>query len=149
MPTLFTKIIRNEIPGRFVWSDDRAVAFLTIEPLRPGHVLVVPRAEIPVWTQLDPDLLDHLMSVAQTIGQAQQAEWGCPFVGLLIAGFDVPHVHLHVWPTWGPQDHDLRNAERDPASEAMDEAARRLRAALRKLGVQGAVPAEPGEAEAE
>lgn len=143
MPTLFSKIIAGDIPGRFVWSDDRCVAFLTIEPLRPGHTLVVPREEVPVWTKLEPELLAHLTHVAQTIGQAQQAEWDSPFVGLLIAGFDVPHVHLHVWPTWGPADHDLRNADHDPAPEAMDEVARRLRVRLRELDGGASVPAEP------
>ena len=73
MPTLFSKIIAGEIPGRFVWSDDRCVAFLTIEPLTPGHVLVVPREEVPVWTDVEPALMGHLTAVAQTIGRAQRA----------------------------------------------------------------------------
>ncbi len=146
MATLFTKIIDGDIPGRFVWSDEQCVAFLTIEPLRPGHTLVVPREEVPVWTQLEPELLAHLTSVAQRIGQAQQAEWDSPFVGLLIAGFDVPHVHLHVWPTWGPADHDLRNADGSPDPAAMDDVARRLRERLRGLGAADSVPAEPTQA---
>lgn len=146
MATLFTKIIDGDIPGRFVWSDEQCVAFLTIEPLRPGHTLVVPREEVPVWTQLEPELLAHLTSVAQRIGQAQQAEWDSPFVGLLIAGFDVPHVHLHVWPTWGPDDHDLRNADGSPDPAAMDDVARRLRERLRGLGAADSVPAEPTQA---
>lgn len=54
MASLFTKIIDGEIPGRFVWKDDRCVAFLTIEPLTPGHALVVPREEVEVWTDLTP-----------------------------------------------------------------------------------------------
>lgn len=141
MPTLFSKIIAGEIPGRFVWSDDRCVAFLTIEPLTPGHVLVVPREEVPVWTDVEPALMGHLTAVAQTIGRAQRAEWESPFVGLLVAGFDVPHVHLHVWPTWTARDHDMRNAERDPSPQAMDEAAQRLRARLRDQGAGEAVPA--------
>lgn len=142
MATLFSKIIDGQIPGRFVWKDDRCVAFLTIEPLRPGHALVVPREEVAVWTDLEPDLLAHLTAVAQTIGAAQRAEWDSAYVGLLAAGFDVPHVHLHVWPTWGPADHDLRNADRSPAPEAMDEAASRLRARLRDRGAGDAVPAD-------
>lgn len=140
MATLFSKIIDGEIPGRFVWQDERCVAFLTIEPLRPGHALVVPREEVEVWTDLDPDLMAHLTTVAQTIGRAQRAEWDSPFVGLLIAGYDVPHVHLHVWPTWGPRDSVMSNAERDPSAEAMDEAADRLRERLREQGGGDSVP---------
>lgn len=140
MPTLFSRIIAGQVPGRFVWKDDRCVAFLTIEPLRPGHTLVVPREETEVWTDLDPDLMAHITAVAQTIGRAQRAEWDSPFVGLLIAGYDVPHVHLHVWPTWGPRDSVLGNAERDPSTAVMDEAADRLRNRLREQGAGEAVP---------
>ncbi len=140
MATLFTKIINGDIPGRFVWKDDRCVAFLTIEPLRPGHALVVPREEVEVWTDLDPGLLAHLTSVAQAIGAAQRAEWDSPFVGLLIAGFDVPHVHLHVWPTWTAHDINMRNADRSPTPESMDDAASRLRGRLRARGARGSVP---------
>ena len=60
MSTLFSRIIRGEIPGRFVWSDERCVAFLTIAPLRPGHVLVVPRDEVNEWTDADDDLVAQL-----------------------------------------------------------------------------------------
>lgn len=142
MASLFTKIIEGQIPGRFVWQDERCVSFLTIEPLTPGHVLVVPREEVPVWTDLDPDLMAHITHVAQTIGKAQRAEWDSPFVGLVIAGFDVLHVHLHVMPTWGPADMNFRGADADPAPEAMDEAAQRLRDRLRAQGHGEHVPAD-------
>ena len=66
MATLFTRIIDGELPGRFVWRDDRAVAFLTISPIQPGHTLVVPRAEVDNWLDLDPAIAAHLMTVAQT-----------------------------------------------------------------------------------
>ena len=72
MTTVFSRIIAGEIPGRFVWSDDRCAAFLTIEPLQPGHVLVVPREEISHWVDLPTDLAGHVFAVAQTIGKAQQ-----------------------------------------------------------------------------
>ena len=70
MATLFTKIIDGEIPGRFVWRDESVVAFLTIAPLKPGHVLVVPIEEVDHWLDLEPELLEHVLSVAQTIGRA-------------------------------------------------------------------------------
>jgi histidine triad (HIT) family protein len=63
--SLFTKIIRGELPGRFVWRDARAVAFLTIAPLQPGHTLVVPVEEIDHWLDVPPDLMQHLTAVAQ------------------------------------------------------------------------------------
>ena len=89
MSTLFTKIIAGDIPGRFVWADDVAVAFGTIAPITDGHVLVVPRAEIVQLTEAPDDVLAHLMLVAKTIGQAQQHAWSAPRAALLVAGFEV------------------------------------------------------------
>lgn len=102
MATLFTKIINREIPGHFVYEDDVCVAFLTIEPRATGHTLVVPRVEVETWTELEPEVWQHVSSVAQRIGKAVQDEWNTPKVGVLIEGFEVPHVHVHVWPAADP-----------------------------------------------
>ncbi|MEI7519153.1 MAG: HIT family protein, partial [Mycobacteriaceae bacterium] len=64
MASVFTMIMNREIPGRFVYEDDAVVAFLTIEPMTPGHTLVVPRDEIDNWQELDPAVLDRVMHVA-------------------------------------------------------------------------------------
>ena len=82
MSTLFTKIIAGDIPGRFVWADDVAVAFGTIAPITEGHMLVVPRDEIVQLTEAPDDVLAHLMLVAKTIGQAQQQAWSAPRAAL-------------------------------------------------------------------
>jgi len=134
MATLFTKIINGEIPGRFVWRDDRVVAFLTIAPLKPGHVLVVPIAEVDHWLDLDPDLLAHLMHVSQTIGRAVDQAFTPEKVGLMIAGLEVPHVHVHIVPMGGVRDLDFANADPDPSAESLDEAAEQIRLALAELG---------------
>ncbi len=130
MPTLFTRIIDGEIPGRFVHSDDRCVAFLTIAPIRPGHTLVVPRAEVDHWVDLEPDLAAHLFQVAQRIGQAQVAAFSPNRVGLMIAGMEVPHTHLHVIPIRDEADLDFANADHDATDEGLDAAADALRAAF-------------------
>ena len=130
MPSLFTRIIDGELPGRFVWRDDRAVAFLSINPLQPGHTLVVPVAEVDHWIDLDPDLAAHLMLVARRIGQAAQTAFSPVKVGLMVAGLEVPHVHLHVVPIRGVHDLDFANADPSPDPAALDDAADRLRAAL-------------------
>ncbi|WP_226344980.1 HIT family protein [Agilicoccus flavus] len=149
MATLFSKIIDGEIPGRFVWADERCVAFLTIAPLRDGHTLVVPRGETAQWTDTDPDLWAHLTEVARHVGRAAQAEWESPRVGLLCEGFEVPHTHVHVWPAWGPADFDLHNADHDPDPARLDDAAARLRARLRAdARTAPSVPAEPGDSAA-
>jgi histidine triad (HIT) family protein len=134
VPSLFSRIIQGEIPGRFVWSDERCVAFLTIAPLRPGHTLIAPRDEIDKWTGADDNLVAHLMVVAKQIGAAQQTAFAAPRAGLIIAGFEVPHLHLHVFPSWGIDDFDFHNVDHDPDPAELDAAADTLRAALRAAG---------------
>lgn len=134
MGTLFTRIIAGEVPGRFVWKDERCVAFLTIAPLSPGHTLVVPRAEVDHWLDLDPALAAHLMTVAQSIGKGMQLAFKPTKVGLIIAGLEVPHVHLHAVPIRGLQDLNFANQDTNAKAEDLDSAAERLRAALRQLG---------------
>ncbi len=134
MPTLFTRIIQGEIPGRFVWKDPRAVAFLSIHPLRPGHTLVVPRDEIDHWLDLPPELTGHLVRVAQTIGRAVERAFSPKKVGLMIAGLEVPHVHLHVVPIDRVVDLDFANQDVNARPEDLDAAANRLRDTLRELG---------------
>ena len=73
MPTIFSRIIEGELPGTFVWRDDLVVAFLSINPLKPGHTLVVPRVETDHWLDLDLAVAQHCMVVSQFIGKAQQA----------------------------------------------------------------------------
>lgn len=134
MATLFTKIINGEIPGRFVWRDESVVAFLTIAPLKPGHVLVVPIEEVDHWLDLEPELLDHVLSVAQTIGRAVDRAFSPEKVGLMIAGLEVPHTHVHVVPITGIRDLDFANADANASAESLDEAAEEIRVALTELG---------------
>lgn len=140
MPTLFSRIIRGELPGRFVWSDERCVAFLTIAPLRPGHVLIVPRDEVDQWTDTDDDLLAALMLVAKRVGAAQKAAFAAPRAGLIVAGFEVPHMHLHVFPSWGIGDFDFGNVDQHPDPAELDASAAALRKALRESGHNTQVP---------
>ena len=109
--------------------DDRCVAFLSIAPTRPGHTLVVPIDEVDHWLDLDPDLAAHLMRVAQRVGKAQLAAFGVDRVGLLIAGLEVPHTHLHVIPMSSEADLHLDHA-RSASDADLDDAADRLRAAF-------------------
>lgn len=134
MPTLFTRIIDGDLPGHFVWRDDECVSFLTIGPIRPGHALVVPRTEVDVWTDLAPTLAAHLMVVAQKVALAQQAAFSPTRVGLIIAGLEVPHCHLHLIPIDTEADLDFAKADHSATPEALADAADRLRAALRAAG---------------
>ena len=134
MASLFTRIIYGELPGRFVWRDDRVVAFLTIAPLKPGHTLVVPIEEIEHWIDVEPDLLGHLTDVSQTIGKAIDAAYHPTKVGMMIAGLEVPHVHIHVTPIDTVTDLDFANADANASEESLDDAADRIRAELAEMG---------------
>ncbi|HVN86063.1 MAG TPA: HIT family protein [Candidatus Binatia bacterium] len=134
MPSLFTRIINGELPGRFVWRDPRCVAFLTINPLRPGHTLVVPIAEIDHWLDLDPELARHLMTVSQSIGKAIQHGFKPTKVGAIIAGLEVPHVHIHLIPVDGLADLNFANQDLNPNPADLDRAAETIRSSLRRLG---------------
>ena len=132
MSTVFTKIIQGEIPGRFVYKDEEVAAFLTIEPIAYGHTRVVPVKEIDKWTDIEPALWAKMNDVAQRVGNAIIEAFGSERAGYLIAGFEVPHAHIHVFPANDMSGYDLSTVmkmdETDPAK--MDEAAEKLRAAL-------------------
>lgn len=134
MASVFTRIIEGEIPGRFVWKDDRVVAFLSINPISVGHTLVVPRQEVDHWLDLDDDLWRHVAQVSKHVGAAIQRAFDPPRVGSMIAGFEVPHVHVHVLQIADLSDLSFANAASDPDDDMMDDAAERIRAALRELG---------------
>lgn len=140
MPSIFSRIIAGELPGRFVWTDDRCVAFLSINPLTTGHTLVVPRDEVDHWLDLDADLWGHLAEVSRTIGKALQAAYQPVKVGMMLAGLEVPHVHVHVAPIHDLSDLSFANADPDPDPGALDEAAETVRTALRDLGHDATVP---------
>ena len=140
MTTVFSRIITGELPARFVWSDEHAVAFLSVNPVAPGHTLVASRLEVDQWTDAPAPLMAHLMTVAHAVGAAIRAVWAPPRVGLLVAGFEVPHLHLHVMQAADMGAFDFANAapKIDPAEQ--DGYAEALRAALRADGHAGSVP---------
>lgn len=133
-PSVFTRIIAGEFPGRFVWRDPDVVAFLTIAPLRPGHTLVVPVRQIDHWTDVDEDLWLRMSSVQHTVGRALMDAFEPVRVGSIIAGLEVPHCHVHLVPIRSEADLDFARAEHSPDPDRLDADAERIRAALRAMG---------------
>ena len=130
MTTIFSRIIAGEIPGTFVYRDDRCVAFMSINPLARGHVLVVPIDEIDHWIDAPPDLARHLFDVVHRIGLAQQRAFDCERVGVIIAGYEVPHAHIHVIPTDNMSQLSFENAAASVDHDEMEAAAAAIRSAL-------------------
>ena len=133
MSTVFTKIINGDIPGRFVYEDDDVVAFLTIAPITQGHTLVVPRAEIDQWQDVDGSELNRVMAVSQLIGKAVCKAFDVERAGLIIAELEVPHLHVHVFPARNLSDFGFANADQNPSAESLDEAQSKIKAALSEL----------------
>jgi len=130
MPTIFTRIIDGDIPGTFVWRDERCVAFMSINPLAHGHTLVVPIEEVDHWVDASPELTNHLFEVTRHIAQAQAAAFHPERVGLVIAGYEVPHTHIHVVPTNDMSELSFANAAASVDRADLDAAADALRSAL-------------------
>jgi histidine triad (HIT) family protein len=133
MATIFSRIIEGSIPGTFVWRDDLCVAFMPINPLAPGHVLVVPIEEVDHWVDCSPALSAHLFDVARTIGRAQQAAFDCERIGLIVAGYEVPHAHIHVVPTKGMGDLNFANAAASVSRDDLDAWATAIRTELEHI----------------
>lgn len=137
MSTVFTKIIEGVFPGTFVWRDEHCVAFMSINPMAPGHVLVVPIEEIDHWIDAPPELAAHLFSVTRTIGVAQRAAFGCDRVGVIVAGYEVPHTHVHVIPTSSMAQLSFANAAASVDRDDLEAWAEAIRRELRSAGATG------------
>jgi len=130
MPTIFTRIINGEIPGTFVHRDEQCVAFMSVNPLAYGHVLVVPIEEVDHWVDASAELCAHLFAVSHRIGVAQRAAFDCERVGLIIAGYEVPHAHIHVIPTNHMGQLSFANAALSIDRSELEAAADAIRAEL-------------------
>jgi diadenosine tetraphosphate (Ap4A) HIT family hydrolase len=139
MATIFTRIIEGDIPGTFVWRDERCVAFMSINPMAHGHALVVPIEEVDHWVDASPELMAHLFEVTRILSQAQAAAFSPERVGVIIAGYEVPHTHVHVIPTNDMGQLSFANAATSVDRDDLESAAAKIRDALRSLGH---VPAE-------
>lgn len=96
--SIFSKIIRGEVPAYRIYEDEKTIAFLDIHPIQPGHTLVVPKRQIDSFIDLKDSEFADLMIVAQKIAKHLKQTLGCKRVVLNIDGFDVPHVHIHLVP---------------------------------------------------
>jgi len=130
MATLFSKIINGDIPGTFVHRDEHCVVFMTINPITDGHVLVVPVLEVDHWVDLPSDISSHIFSVAQRISKALKTAFPCERVGLIIAGYEINHCHVHVIPTNSLEDFNFARAAASVERSTLEAHAARIITAL-------------------
>lgn len=133
-PSVFTRIIGGELPGRFVWRDPSVVALLTIAPMRPGHTLVVPVRQVDLWTDLDAATWERMAHVQLAVGRALMQVFSPVRVGTIIAGLEVPHCHVHLVPIRTEADLDFARADHSPDPATLDDAAESVRRALAAAG---------------
>jgi histidine triad (HIT) family protein len=139
MTTLFSRIITGELPGHFVLKDELCVVFMTISPIRDGHALVVPREPIDHWIDMPASLNAHLFEVARQVGLAQRAVFGVARVGLVIAGFEVNHCHIHCIPADEMSNLNFANQQQNVPATRLADAASQLASRMRVNGVAGAL----------
>jgi histidine triad (HIT) family protein len=104
MATIFSKIISGEIPCYKVAEDENFLAFLDIQPLRKGHVLVIPKIGVDYIFDMEDDQLGKMMAFSKTVAHKIKAVFPCRKVGVTVIGLEVPHAHIHLIPINGIQD---------------------------------------------
>jgi histidine triad (HIT) family protein len=133
MASIFTRIIRGEIPCYKVAENDRAIAFLDIRPLTLGHTLVVSKTEVDSVFDLDDQDYAAVFDLVRSVAEAQKHEIPCNRVGISILGFEVPHAHVHVVPLRSEADLNFANPKLQLDAEEMQSIADRLHLALERL----------------
>lgn len=131
--TIFTKIINGEIPSYKVAEDDRYYAFLDINPLTPGHTLVIPKLPEPEADyifDLDDDLLAGMMVFAKEVAKGIKKATDCKRVGVAVLGMEVNHVHIHLIPLDKESDMLFTNPKLKLSSEEMAEIANSIAVAI-------------------
>jgi len=126
MATIFSKIISGEIPCYKVAEDDKCLAFLDIRPIVYGHTLVVPKIEVDYIFNLEDDLFSHLNLFAKKVAKVLDREIDCLRIGVMVAGLEVPHAHIHLIPIKAISDLSFTNERPIFSSEEMTKLAQLL-----------------------
>lgn len=119
MSTLFSRIIRGEIPSYRIAENEKFYAFLDISPLCPGHTLVVPKLETDYIFDLPEKYLEEMLVFARPIALAIQQAVPCKRVGIAVIGLEVPHAHLHLVPIKNADDLNFTRAKLNLSPEIM------------------------------
>jgi len=129
MSSLFTKIVLGEIPVYKVAETENHLAFLDIQPLRIGHVLVIPKREIDNIFDIEDEELGELMKFAKIVAKKIEKEFPCRKVGVAVVGLEVPHAHIHLIPIDNVSDMDFKQSKLILSAEELEDIAIRLRKA--------------------
>jgi histidine triad (HIT) family protein len=124
--SIFTKIIKGEIPSHKIYEDEKTLAFLDIAPYTNGHTLVIPKKQVDHLWDLDDQLCMHLMKVAKKVADRQRNILKPQRIGMLLEGFAVPHVHVHIFPMYNGIEATIENPVKKPTDQELAEMAKKL-----------------------
>ena len=128
--SVFTKIINGEIPSHKIAESEKFIAFLDIEPLVTGHVLVVPKIEVNKIFDVPDDYLAEMLVFAKPIAKAIEKAFNCKRCGISVIGLEVPHAHMHLIPINSPNDLNFTRAKLNPSQEELKAAQEKILAQL-------------------
>ena len=117
MPSLFTKIIQGKISCHKIFEDEKHLAFLDIRPINPGHTLAIPKQEIDYLFDLDDDALGELVVFSKKVAALIEKAIDCKRIGVMVAGLEVPHAHIHLVPIFDLGDLNFAKAKETPQEE--------------------------------
>ncbi len=127
MASIFTRIIRGEIPCHRIGEDDRFLAFLDINPVRKGHTLVIPKVEVDRFFDLPADVLSGILPFAQGVARRIEAVVPCDRIGMSVVGLEVPHAHMHLIPIDSLNDMDFTRPKVKMSNEEIAALAEQIR----------------------
>jgi histidine triad (HIT) family protein len=130
MSSIFTRIVLGEIPCYKVAEDENYLAFLDINPLSPGHTLVIPKREVNYIFDLDDQTHAGLWNFARRVGRAIEKVVPCLRIGITVIGLEVPHAHIHLIPLQGMHDMDFRRPKLKFSQEEFKELAAKISAEI-------------------
>ncbi len=121
MATIFTRIIKGEIPSYRIAENENFCAFLDINPLKKGHTLVVPKLEVDYLFDLDDETYRELFAFAKKVAKAMKSSLACKKIGVVVLGMEVPHVHIHLIPINNEGDMNFNNLKLSLTHEELSE----------------------------
>jgi len=119
--TIFTRIIKGEIPSYRIAENENFCAFLDINPLKKGHTLVVPKLEVDYLFDLDDETYRELFAFAKKVAKAMKSSLACKKIGVVVLGMEVPHVHIHLIPINNEGDMNFNNLKLSLTHEELSE----------------------------
>ena len=123
MATIFTKIVKGEIPSHKVFENEHFYAFLDISPMTKGHTLVIPKKEVDYLFDIDDTMLSEMIVLSKKIAKAIEKAVECTRVGVMVVGLEVPHAHIHLIPIQDEGDMNLSNKRLQLSKEEFEKIA--------------------------